>query len=38
LDSRDKFIAQQIDENAHQIKNSSAGINFFNGVETIDNW
>ena len=36
-DSGDKFIAQNIDECAHQLNSSSRGLAYHNGVELIDN-
>ncbi|XP_078318713.1 tektin-3-like isoform X2 [Crassostrea virginica] len=36
-DSGDKFIAQNLDEQCHGLRNSSRGIAFHNGVHRIDN-
>ncbi|CAE1329544.1 TEKT3 [Acanthosepion pharaonis] len=36
-DTGDKFTAQNLDENAFQLRNTSRGINFHNGLEKIDN-
>lgn len=36
LDLKNKFTAQQIDETAVGMKNSSAGVHYYEGVENID--
>lgn len=35
-DSHDKFSAISIDTRCHQLKNTSAGINYFRGIEDVD--
>ncbi|CAF4857936.1 unnamed protein product [Rotaria sp. Silwood1] len=36
-DSQDKFRARVLDSAAHNIKTTSRGINFYEGIETVDN-
>lgn len=36
-DTGDKFVAQNLDENCHGLRNSSRGIAYHNGVERVDN-
>lgn len=36
-DSADKFIAQNLDEKCHNMRNSSRGISYHNGIEMVDN-
>ncbi|CAF0721173.1 unnamed protein product [Adineta ricciae] len=37
LDANDKFRARVIDSAAHNIKTTSRGINFYHGIESVDN-
>lgn len=37
LDAQDKFRARVLDSAAHNIKTTSRGINFYHGIEQIDN-
>jgi hypothetical protein len=37
LDAQDKFRARVLDSAAHNIKTTSRGINFYQGIEYIDN-
>ncbi len=37
LDAQDKFRARVIDSAAHNIKTTSRGINFYEGIEYVDN-
>ena len=36
-DAQDKFRARVLDSAAHNIKTTSRGINFYQGIETVDN-
>ena len=36
-DSQDKFRARVLDAAAHNIKTTSRGINFYEGIEMVDN-
>ena len=36
-DAQDKFRARVLDSAAHNIKTTSRGINFYEGIETVDN-
>lgn len=36
-DSQDKFRARVLDSAAHHIKTTSRGINFYQGIENVDN-
>lgn len=36
-DSQDKFRARVLDSAAHNTKTTSRGINFYEGIENIDN-
>ena len=36
-DSHDKFRARVLDSAAHNTKTTSRGINFYEGIETVDN-
>ena len=36
-DSQDKFRARVLDSAAHHIKTTSRGINFYEGIEMVDN-
>ena len=35
-DTGDKFVAQNLDETCHGLRNSSRGIAYHNGVDRID--
>jgi len=35
-DSADKFVAQNLDENCHSLRNTSRGISFHDGVQRVD--
>ena len=37
LDADDKFRARVLDSAAHNIKTTSRGINFYEGIENVDN-
>jgi hypothetical protein len=37
LDSHDKFRARVLDTAAHNTKTTSRGINFYEGIEYVDN-
>lgn len=37
LDVQDKFRARVLDSAAHNIKTTSRGINFYHGIEQVDN-
>lgn len=37
LDSQDKFRARVLDTAAHSVRTTSRGINFYHGIEQIDN-
>lgn len=37
IDAQDKFRARVLDSAAHNIKTTSRGINFYHGIEQIDN-
>ena len=36
-DAQDKFRARVLDSAAHNIKTTSRGINFYQGIENVDN-
>ncbi|CAF5183325.1 unnamed protein product [Rotaria magnacalcarata] len=36
-DAQDKFRARVLDSAAHNVKTTSRGINFYQGIETVDN-
>jgi len=36
-DAKDKFHAETVDDKMHRVRNSSASIGFFPGIETVDN-
>lgn len=36
-DTGDKFVALNLDQNCHYMKNSSRGLAFHDGVQRIDN-
>ena len=36
-DMHDKFSAHTIDSRCHGLQNTSAGINYFAGIENVDN-
>jgi len=36
-DSQDKFRARVLDSAAHNIKTTSRGINFYEGIQYVDN-
>jgi hypothetical protein len=37
LDAQDKFRARVLDSAAHNIKTTSRGIHFYEGIEYVDN-
>ncbi|VDP95388.1 unnamed protein product [Echinostoma caproni] len=37
-DLKNKFTAQQLDETALDMKNTSAGVHYYEGAENIEQW